>query len=292
MSRVLAVVTACVVGLCARKAAADTIDLQVTQLSTSSYRVRLAAALSLSKSKDPRAVTALAGALDKDEDPTVRRVCVLALEKLVDSRTAENARNSALDAIDKAATSDGDTKVRDTAKKAQKALFGLRRGHHDTAKSDKPDVFVNIDSTTDQSKRAPTDAGDRLTKVVKKSIEKTGYATSWPGGLPTSAELSSNRSRAFIVGTTVKKIVVSRAGHQTQIACTVAIRIAPWTGTDGGEKWESNKAASASGSAKATTGNNDREIASGMRDCLEAVAEDVTARQVVPFLKRLAEAGS
>ena len=35
------------------------------------------------------------------------------------------------------------------------------------------------------------------------------------------------------------------------------------------------------------TGNSDREIAGGVRDCLEAVAEDVTSRQVVPFLKHL-----
>jgi hypothetical protein len=36
------------------------------------------------------------------------------------------------------------------------------------------------------------------------------------------------------------------------------------------------------------TGNSDRDISGGMRDCLEAVAEDVTNRQVVPFIKRLA----
>jgi hypothetical protein len=29
-----------------------------------------------------------------------------------------------------------------------------------------------------------------------------------------------------------------------------------------------------------------------VRDCIEAVAEDVTSRQVVPFLKRIAAAGS
>jgi hypothetical protein len=29
-----------------------------------------------------------------------------------------------------------------------------------------------------------------------------------------------------------------------------------------------------------------------VRDCLEAVAEDVTDRQVVPFLRRLAQSGS
>ena len=38
------------------------------------------------------------------------------------------------------------------------------------------------------------------------------------------------------------------------------------------------------------TGNSANAISSGMRDCLEAVAEDVTTRQVVPFLKRLAQA--
>jgi hypothetical protein len=36
------------------------------------------------------------------------------------------------------------------------------------------------------------------------------------------------------------------------------------------------------------TGNSDRDVQSGMRDCLEAVAEDVANRQVVPFIKRLA----
>ena len=40
------------------------------------------------------------------------------------------------------------------------------------------------------------------------------------------------------------------------------------------------------------TGNSDREIAGGMRDCLEAVAEDVTARHILPFLKYLAATGS
>jgi hypothetical protein len=89
----------------------------------------------------------------------------------------------------------------------------------------------------------------------------------------------------------VKKIEVTKGGRQTTIACTVTVRVAPWGGKDGGEKWEANRAASASGSAKAMTGNSASAITSGMRDCLEAVAEDVTNRQVVPFLKRLAQAG-
>jgi hypothetical protein len=296
MSRALAVITACLLLLCVRTAAADAIDQNVRDLQNSeqSYKLRLAAALALSKSKDARAVIAIADALTKDEDSTVRRVSALALEKMVDARTPEDARELALDALERAFKDDGDSRVRDTAGKALKALSGLRRTRKvappptTQPRGDKPEVFVNIDTTTDQSKKAPADAPDRVTKVVKKGIEKTGYATSWPGGLPTSSELSSARSKAFIVASTVKVIETSRVGHQTQVACTVAIRVAPWSGKDGGEKWEANKAASASGSAKAMTGNSDREVAGGVKDCLEAVSEDVTSRQILPFLKHLA----
>ncbi|NVB80250.1 MAG: HEAT repeat domain-containing protein [Kofleriaceae bacterium] len=285
MSRALAVITACLL-LCAHSARADQIDQNVKELSTArASKVRLAATLSLSKSKDPRAVLAVSGALNNDDDPTIRRVSALALEKMVDARTADDARELALDALERAARSDRDAKVKQTAASTLKALAGLRKGK---AVHGAPAVFVNIDTATDQSKKAPKDVPDRLAKIVKRSIEKIGYSTSWPGGLPTSKELSSSKSQAYIVASTVKKLDITKGGRQTTIACTVAIRVAPWSGKDGGEKWEANKAASASGSAKAMTGNTEREIAGGMRDCLEAVAEDVANRQVVPFIKRLA----
>ncbi len=296
--RALAVVTAWL--LLAGAARADTIDANIHQLKDSSYKVRLAAVLALSKSHEPRAVIALADALAsphlKDEESTIRRVAALALGKMIDARTADDARELGLDALADAAINDPDLKVRATALRAEQDLAGLRRKKTPAVSStatpgghaDKPGVFVNVDSATDQSRAAPSDTGERLARVVKKTVERTGYATSWPGPLPTQTELASSHSRAFIVASTVKKIEVSKANRLTQISCKVEIRVAPWSGVDGGEKWEANKAASASGSAKATTGNSDREIAGGVRDCLEAVAEDVTARQILPFLKRLA----
>lgn len=297
--RALAVVAAWLL-LWGGAARADTIDTSIRQMGDSSYKVRLAAALALSKSHDPRAVIALADALLKDDNSTIRRVAALALGKMIDARTADDARELGLDALAEAAANDVDQKVRTTAARAQQDLSGLRRKRRDRdpktdkpdSRTDRPEVFVNIDSTTDQSKVAPSDAGERLAKIVRKSVERTGYSTSWPGGLPTQTDLSSAHSRAFIIASTVKKIEISKVSRQTQISCKVEIRVAPWSGSDGGEKWEANKAASASGSAKAMTGNSDREIAGGVRDCLEAVAEDVTARQVMPFLKRLASAGS
>lgn len=292
--RALAVVTAWL--LLGGAARADTIDTNIGQMRDSSYKVRLAALLALSKSHDPRAVIVIADALRKDEESTIRRVAALALGKMIDARTADDARELGLDALAEAALTDPDLKVRATAGHAQQDLSGLRRRRkpdpHPDTHADKPGVFVNIDSTTDLSKVAPSDAGERLTRIVRKSIERTGYATSWPGGLPTQTELTTSHARAFIVASTVRKIEVSKVSRQTQILCKVEIRVAPWSGTDGGEKWEANKAASASGSAKAMTGNSDREIAGGVRDCLEAVAEDVTTRQIMPFLKRLATAGS
>jgi hypothetical protein len=292
--RALAVVTAWLLLGGAARADTDTIDTNIHQMADSSYKVRLAAVLALSKSHDARAVVSIAGALRKDNEPAIRRVAALALGKMIDIRTAEDAREIGLGALAEAATGDADVKVRTTAAHAQQDLSGLRRKKKppDPPPSDKPGVFVNIDSTTVQSKAAPSDAGERLARVLRKSVERTGYATSWPGGLPTQTELASNHSRAFIVASTVKKIELSKVSRQTQIMCKVEIRVAPWSGTDGGETWEAKRAASASGSAKAMTGNSDREIAGGVRDCLEAVAEDVTARHILPFLKRLASAGS
>lgn len=248
--------------------------------------MRLAATLALSKSKDPRAVLAVSGSLTRDSDPTIRRVSALALEKMVDAATAEDARELSLDALERAAKNDRDPKVRSTAAATLKSLAGLRR----KPKRNWPAVFVNIDNAVDHSRKAPKDAPARVTKVVRRSIEKTGYATSWPGGLPTSQELLQSRAQAYIVAANVKKIDVMKGARQTTIACTVAIRVAPWGGKDGGEKWEANRAASASGSAKAMTGNSPRAVTDGMHECLEAVAEDITNRQVVPFLKRLAQA--
>jgi hypothetical protein len=291
--RALAVVAALL--LWVRMASADTIDTNIRQMTDASYKVRLAAALALAKSRDARAVIALADALLRDDASTIRQVAARALAKMLDASTAEDARELGLDAIAAAAARDPDPQVRDTAVRVQQDLAGLRRKRREPrseAHGDKPEIFVHIDATTDLSKQAPSDAGERLGRVVKKTIERTGYVTHWPGGLPTQAELTTNHSRAFIIASTVKKIELTKVSHQTQVSCKVEIRVAPWSGTDGGEKWEANKVASASGSAKAITGNTDREIAGGVRDCLEAVAEDVTARQVLPFLKRLAAAGS
>lgn len=296
MARVLAVLAACLL-FCGDVARADSIDNSTRELIPSKpTKVRTAAVLTLGKSKDPRAVIAISSTVTNDKEATIRRIAALALQNMIDAKTADDARSLAFSALERAASIDKDAKVRETAANVLTKLAPYKKTKStptvaSSSSSKTPTVFVNIDKAIDQSKKAPQDAPDRVAKIVRKGIERTGYSTSWPGGLPTQKELASNKSQGYIVASTVKKIEVTKGGKQTTIACTVAIRVAPWGGKDGGEKWEANRAASASGSAKAMTGNSPNEVTSGMRDCLEAVAEDVTNRQVVPFLKRLAQAG-
>jgi hypothetical protein len=293
--RVLAVIAACWLLLHAGTVSADPVADSIRKLGTDgSQRVRLAAAASLSKERDPRAIIALAGALRNDSDNGIRRIAALALARMIDARTAPDAIQLAFTALDDAKDNDRSS---DVSVAAGNTLLKIGRfrpvkvSKRPAKKGNGPPVFVNVDTTIDQSKQLPAGGGARLEKILKDSVQRTGYATSWPGGgMPTGAELEGSSSRGFIVASTVKKIEITKVGSQTQIACTVAVRIAPWTGKDGGERWEANRAASASGSAKATVGNSPRMVNAGVNDCIEAVTENVTSQQVVPFLKRLASA--
>lgn len=292
--RVLAVLTAWLL-LCSGTAIADPIGDSIRALGNDpSQRVRLAAAASLSKeTRDPRAVIALAGALRNDADNGIRRIAALAMARMIDARTAPDALQLAFTALDDAKDNDRSSDVSVAAGNTLLKVGKFRPVKASKAtpkkKGNGPPVFVNVDPTIDQSKQLPAGSGLRLDKILKDSVQRTGYATTWPGGgMPTSAELESNSSRGFIVATTVKKLEITKSGSQTMIACTVAVRIAPWNGKDGGERWEANRAASASGSAKAIVGNSPKMVSGGINDCIEAVAENVTSQQVVPFLKRLA----
>lgn len=293
--RVLAVLTAWLL-LWGGTAIADPVGDSVRALGTDqSARVRLAAAASLSKeNRDPRAVIALAGALRNDSDNGIRRISALALGRMIDARTAPDALQLAFTALDDAKDNDRSSDVSVAAGNTLLKIGKFRpvkaaRASKTPKKGNGPPVFVNVDPTIDQSKQLPAGSGQRLEKILKDSVQRTGYATAWPGGgMPTAADLESHSSRGFIVASTVKKLEITKSGSQTLIACTVAVRIAPWNGKDGGERWEANRAASASGSAKATVGNSPKMVSGGINDCIEAVAENVTSQQVVPFLKRLA----
>lgn len=270
-------------------ARADAIDLEARQLiSSSSYKRRLAAALALSKSHDGRAVAALATALRTDSEAQIRRVAALALPKAIDATTPPRVRDVAIESLEKAAANDKDAKVRELSARALTKVAGLRTKPE--LAPGKPAVFVHVGQAADLSSKAPKDTMPKLTKVVRGVVSRKAgdMSTEWPGSLPTEKQLTAAGSRAFIVAATISAVDIKRSGTKAEIACTVSVRVAPWNGTDGSEKWVAQKAASASGSGKAMTGSASGAIEGGIRDCVLAVGEEITQKQVVPFLKRIA----
>ncbi|HTJ45152.1 MAG TPA: HEAT repeat domain-containing protein [Kofleriaceae bacterium] len=278
-------VAVALVAATAARARADELDPQIDQLAHGeSYKVRLAAAINLSKSREAKAVAALATALIKDEEPTIRRVAALALGKIVDETTPSSTRALAMRALAQAAKSDRDAKVREAAQKAKDALDALAN----EPSGNGPAVFVNVGGAVDTTHKGPPDLEKRLAGVVRGVVKHSSYAVEWPGGgSPTHNDLSRAGTKAYFVGATVAEIKISTKGNKTTIDCTVAIRIAPWDGSDGNERWEATKAATAKGSGMAETGTSDTLVAGGIRDCVLAVAEEVAQRKVIPFIKNL-----
>jgi hypothetical protein len=295
---VAAVILAITAGVSVEEAEADRIDDRIAELSGSdNYKLRIASALALGKSSDSRALRALAAALlDQSSERSLRRVAVVGLAKQLPNAAAP-LRAELLRALERAASNDGDSKIRAQAAKAARELKKATTVEAvqprvpetpGTLRSDAPKVFINVDGAIDLSAKMTSANLTRLTAQVKRSVNKMGYATAWPGSLPTSGDLRVNQARAYVVAATVKKLEIKQKSERmTEVACTVAIRVAPWMGTDGNELWEADRAASASGSAKAQTGGTEREVAGGVRDCVEAVAEEISTRQVIPFLQRL-----
>ncbi|MEZ4365433.1 MAG: hypothetical protein R2939_03985 [Kofleriaceae bacterium] len=258
-------------------AAADLVDDQVAALAKGgSYKRRLGAVLGLASSRDARGVPALAGVLAKERDATLRRVIALSLGKLLGTVSAPRAREIGQEALRAAAANDRNAKVRTAAASALAASAG-------------PAILIHVADATDSTRRARDALGD-LTAAVRTEIGRAGYATAWPTGLPTSRELATRGGKAFVVAATVTVLSVRARGTSREIACTVGLRVAPWLGRDatGDERWVADQSAQASGSAKVVVGASARAVARGVEDCAVAVAEELAARKVVPFLRRIA----
>lgn len=265
-------------------ASADSIDDNIDDLEgDDSYKVRVSAAVALSKTPDDRAVIALSRALRSDRDAAVRRAAALALKKVVIASTRKKVAADALDAL-RGAAKDKDKRVRKAAEKTLDALESILA-------TKAPKVFVNVDAPTDKTKKAGSDAVSALARVVRAEVtraSKKAYAVEWPGDLPTGDELDQYGTQAFLIAASVSKLTMTTRNGRVEIACTVEIRVGPWAGSDGKERWAAGQTGKATGSGKATTGTSSRAQATGVVDCVSAVGEQLTSDKVVPFIKGLA----
>lgn len=264
---------------------ADKVGLHVKQLRRGAdYKIRLSAALKLSRSSDERAVAAMTAALRRDDSTTIRRVAALSLSKMVDESVPVPVRKRAIAALKRAKSKDKDGKVRENAARSLVALRGLDTNPNAT-------VFLHIGKPADLTRAAPRDTAARMHLAVKQSLRDHAptFAQEWETGkLPTKRQLERRGTKAFFVGASVAQLDVKKNRGRAEVRCSVSVRVSPWEGRDGRERWSADQTASATGNGKVIGASSKSGIDNAKRDCLLAVVESITARQVVPFLQRLA----
>jgi hypothetical protein len=288
---VRAAVTAVVLAAFVAPARADKVDDSSKQLKSSrDYKIRLSAALYLAKQQgDRRAVKALARALLLDSESTVRRVAALSLGTLLTPGLPADARKVGLKALKQSAENDADKRVRGSA---GSALLRARSqiGTIDVGGgSGRGGLFVHVGKPNDLTRKLPSGSVEMMQAAVRSALRRNApdYQTS-SGSPPTRSQLASRRLRGFYVGAAVAKVAIESKGRSTEVRCTVSLRVSPWTGSDGNERLVANESATASGSGRVETSAGDSNRAAA--DCAVAVSEELTARQVIPFLRRVAAA--
>ncbi len=269
---------------------ADRVDAQMRRLRSTSYKVRVSAVLQLSKSKSDRAVVAVAGALDSDSRRTVRSLAALSLAAMVNRRTSVQTRKRAVAVLSSAARKDSSRKVRQAARRSLERL-ATAEATSNTKSARHGSVFLHLGNPLDSTKLLSSRDRGELQRAVSRTFKK--HAPDYGLGtntteLPTRSELERKHMHGFYVGAQVAQLSVQRRGSRAEIRCKVAVRVGPWIGRGAGERIVARKSASASGSARVVGSGSRRGIALSRRDCVVAVAEEVTARQVVPFIRRVA----
>ncbi len=219
---------------------ADRIDELTTQLSSSSEKTREVAVVSLARLEDKRALKPLVTALHDPSAP-VRALAATALGHLGHKAALPALRTAALDDTDDTVR----TKARDAAVKvakvnnlpdelppahaeARRTTSGFGRSPH--AVEDRPDLFVVIKSTNDES------AGSKNDKVVRKvhadiiKASLTDELTKAPQVTMTETEAKRWGLDARHIDVSVVKLDVDTSGSYVEIAAELRLAISDDTG--------------------------------------------------------------
>jgi hypothetical protein len=285
-----------------RSASADRVDESIHKLRRArGYKVRVSAALYLARQRESRAILALVRAVEQDRDAMVRRVAALSLGRAVDEYTADTARRTAIEALERAARRDRDRQVRRGAARGLQRIRGSIAARLVALDDDEMDllaadssssagrIFVHVGTPADMSRTLPTGGRETLLAAVRGSLRM--HAPDYQmasGSQPTRAELASRGLRGFTVNALVASVAVEPKGEFASVKCTVSVRVSPWSGSDGNESLSAHVSASATGNGAVVASRTGTRRAAV--DCAVAVAEELAARQVVPFLRRLAAA--
>lgn len=277
-------ITVLLVAVTRGTARADNVDELMKQLENDgSDKVRLSAALNLTKLGDPRAILAFVKAIGNDGDKTVRGAAAVGLGELVTDKTKSSFRNLAISALKRAAASDASDFVRDQAGKALKAI-GVTGTSTQVQTPPPPHaggaIYVNIGPMSSKTGNTTSDAKLKalMVKTATKAMEKTAsrMAITWPGGAPTKAQLDAKSTVGFYVDGTLNELKVKEAGSSTTVSCKINMLLASYPDKSIFGLLTGGASVQASGSAN--------DIALAREDCVSAVVEDLIAKKIVPTI--------
>jgi HEAT repeats len=282
-----ATITALLVGLTrGTPARADNVSDLVQQLATaSSDKVRLSAALNLTKLADPRAILPLVKALGNDSDETVRGAAAVGLGELVDAKTKSSIKNLAVSTLKTAAASDSSSLVRDQAAQALKAIGVTAptpvQPPSSASGGGASAIYVNLGPMSSKTGNTALNAKLKalMVKVATKTMGKvaSGMATTWPGGgAPTQAQLQAKSTQGFYVDGTTNELNVKQSGSSATISCKISMLLASFP--------DKSIFGLLNGGASVQASSSASEIALASEDCVSAVVEDLIAKKIVPTI--------
>jgi hypothetical protein len=259
-------------------ARADNVDELIRQLdSDDSDKVRLSAALNLTKLGEQRAILALAKALGNDSNTNVRGAAAVGLGTLVTDQTKASYKNLAVAALKRAKDSDRSDFVKSQADKALKAIgVGGTSAPPPTAGGA---IYVNIGPMSSKTGDAASDAKLQalMARIASKTMARaaTAMLTTWPGGPPSAAALSAKNTMGFYIDGTVNELKVKETGSAMTVSCKINMLLASYPD-------KSIFGLLNGGASVQATGSSD--VALAREDCVSAVVEDLIAKKIVPTI--------
>ncbi len=280
--RVAAITTVVVVLLRAAPVRADNVEELIKQLEDDSDKVRLSAAVNLTKLGDAKAILAMVKALGNDSDDNVRSAAAIGVGKLITDKTKPSIKGLAINALKKAASNDASKLVKSQAQKSLDAL-GAGGGAAPVAAvtGGGNGVYVNIGPMSSRTGNAANDPKLRalMVKVASATMAKSStLSTAWAGGsVPTAAQLTQKGFQGFYVDGTLNTVTVSTSGSSSAVSCKVSMLLASFP--------DKSVFGLLNGGANVQASASPKDIAMAGEDCVSAVVEDLIAKKIIPTIK-------
>lgn len=260
---------------------ADNVGALIGQLDDGSDKVRLSAALNLTKLGEARAVPALAKrvSIDNESSKNVRSAAAVGLGKLVTAKVQGGARKLAIAALQKAAASDPSEFVKAQAEKALEAI-GARPAGGDKPAGGGGSIYVNVGPMSSKTGKNDGKFRGMMVSVAQKTLSRSApaMAQTWPGGgVPDKGKLAAKGFQGFYVDGTLNELKIEKTGASATISCKVSMLLASFP--------DKSVFGFLNGGAKVQGSASDRDIEMATEDCVAAVIEDLIAKKIIPTIK-------